>query len=280
MTAAAAPIADYAPSTGVAKRAWRELRELVTFRHLVRHLVSTSLRTELASTRLGVIWWILDPLALTAVYYVLVSVILQVRTPHYPLYVLTAIISWEFFARSIMMSMTMTLAKEGSMRQVAYPRSAVPLAATLTQAVHFAFGLGVVLVLLPVFGLSPGKMVLLVLPLALLELVLTLGVAYLLAATNVFFRDVKHLTDHVLWLLFHLAPALYLASLIPARWRGTYELNPFATLFDGFRSVVMYNRLPGTTLLHFGLLAGASLAVLAVGFICFVRASRSFAKVA
>ncbi len=89
----------------------------------------------------------------------------------------------------------------------------------------------------------------------------------------------KHLTEHILWLWFHLSPTIYVVTLIPLRWRGIYDLNPLTTLYDGFREAVIYNHLPSTSLLHFVILSAAALAVLGAGFMYFVSASRSFAKV-
>jgi len=270
----------FAQDVGLRRRVRRELDDLIAFRHLIRHLVSTSLRAELSSTTLGFLWWILDPLLLMGVYYVFIGLILRRGGPHYPMFVLTAIISWEFFAKSVSRSISLTLAKEGSMRQVAFPRSAIPLAATITEAIHFVFAMGVLLILLPAFGLTPGPLAVLAIPLALLELVFTLGVSYLLASANVFFRDVKHLTEHFFWLWFHVSPSIFPAVLFPQQFLTIFQMNPFATFFEDLRSVVMHDRLPATSLLHLGVLSAVSLLVLAVGFVTFVQGSRSFAKVA
>jgi len=281
MSAAAIGADTFGREAGLSGRVSRELRELVAFRHLVRHLVSTSLRAELASTTLGFVWWILDPLLLMAVYYIFIGIILnRDLVPHYALFVLTAIISWEFFANSVQRSMSLTLAKEGSMREVAYPRSAIPLAATLTETIHFAVAVGVLLALLPAFGLAPGPLAVVAIPLALLEFVFALGVSYVFAAAYVFFRDLKHLTEHVFWLWFHLSPAVYPAFLFPRQFLRVFEMNPFATFFEDLRDVLMYDRLPATSLLHLGVLSAACLLVLVVGFVTFVEAGRSFAKVA
>jgi lipopolysaccharide transport system permease protein len=281
MSAAAIGIDTFDRDLSRWDRVTHELRELWAFRHLVRHLVSTTLRAELSSSTLGFLWWFLDPLLLMGVYYVFIGLILRRDVaPHYPLFVLAAIISWEFFAKSITRTMGSTIAKEGSMRQVAFPRSAIPVAAVLTEAIHFAFAIGLFVAVLPLFGLKPGPIALLAIPIALLELVFALGMSFLFATANVFFRDVKHLTDHVFWLWFHLSPAIYPAVLFPARFRRIFELNPFANLFDVFRSVLMYNQIRTSAFLPLGLLGVAFLLVLAVGFVCFVEGSRSFAKVA
>jgi ABC-type polysaccharide/polyol phosphate export permease len=263
----------------LSRRAARELRDLWAFRPLVRYLVTSSLRTETASTVLGFLWWILDPLLLMAVYYIFIAIILRVQTPHFPMYVLTAIIAWEFFVKSVTKSMLLTLGKEESMRQVAFPRSAIPLAATLTEACHFLFAVGVLLLLLPLFGLEPGPMALLVFPLGLLLFVFTLGVSLLLSSAYVFFRDMKNLTEHGFYLWFHICPALWLITRFPPQYRGAVEANPFATLFEDLRSVLMYDQLPATSLIHLAVLCAGAVLTLAIGFVCFVKGSQSFAKV-
>ena len=264
------------PPRSLLRDARRELRTARRYRHLLRYLVSSSLRTENANTVLGFLWWILDPLFLMATYVLLIGVILQRGQPDFPVFVLTAIVGWELFGKATRNAVTTTVRKERSMRQVAFPKSLLPLSSVLSECVHFAFGFAVLLVVAIFFGIFPSAYALLALPIALVQVVLTLGVAYFLSAFNVFFRDTTKLIRYTFRVWFYLSPVLYPVSMVPERLRPIYELNPFAVILPAYRDVVMYHRLP-----DFGALAivgGASIVVLIFGYLFFVRLQPWFAK--
>lgn len=261
----------------LSERAIRRTRDVWRFRHLVRYLVTASLKTENVGTVFGFLWWLLDPLLLMAVYTVLIDLVLRRGGAHYPLFVLAAILSWEFFSRATRNSMGFTLQRERAMRQVAFPKSVVPLSATLAEGVHFLMALALYLVFALPFGVYPSPLALLAIPIAFVQMLFTLGFAFFLAGLNMFFRDTNHLSDYLFRLWFYLSPGLYSESLIPHRFRTVYDLNPFATLFNSFRDVLLDHRLPSFAAL--GGIAGVSLVVLLAGYLYFVSVEPSFAKV-
>jgi ABC-type polysaccharide/polyol phosphate export permease len=271
-----------APQSYVSRRPLRarvagNAREVYRYRHLVHYLVSSSLRTENVNSIFGFFWWLLDPLLLAATYMLLVQAILHRGTTNYPVYIMVALMSWEFFQRTVRNAMAQTLGKERSMRQVAFPKSVIPLSAALGEGVHFVFAL-IVLVLFAIpFGITPSPYALLALPIGVLQLLFTLGVAYAFAALNMFFRDTSHLSTYLFRVWFYLSPGIYQSNLIPESYRHYYELNPFAILFTAYRKALMYHELP-----HLLPLVGvgvASIVVLLLGYAYFVSVSPKFAKV-
>jgi lipopolysaccharide transport system permease protein/teichoic acid transport system permease protein len=264
------------PKRSLLRDARADVRDLLRYRHLLRYLVGSALRTENANTVFGFLWWILDPLLQCAVYVLFIGVILGRGGEDFPIFVLTALIVWELFSVATTDAVTTTVRKEESMRQVAFPKSVIPLARVLGAAVHFVASYIVVLVIAIPFGIYPSAYALLGLPVALVVLVFTLGLSFFLSAVNVFFRDTTKLMRYVFRMWFYLSPGLYAVSQVPASFRSVYELNPFATFFTTFRDAVMYHRVP-----DFGALAivlGASLVILALGYLFFVRLEPWFAK--
>jgi ABC-type polysaccharide/polyol phosphate export permease len=255
----------------------RNARDIYRYRHLVHYLVSAALRTENVNSSFGFLWWLLDPLLLAATYTLLIDVILDRGTADYPVYLLTALLSWEFFSRTVRNGMAQTLIKERTMRQVAFPKSVIPIAATLAESVHFVFALIVLVVFALPFGILPSPVALLALPIAGVQLVFTLAVAFFFSALNMFFRDTDHLSGYLFRVWFYLSPGLYLPSLIPDHYRPLYDLNPFVTLFSSYRDVVISHSLPNFASL--GILAAASVVILILGYGYFVNAAPKFAKV-
>jgi ABC-type polysaccharide/polyol phosphate export permease len=264
------------PKRSLLRDAWSELRATARYRHLLRYLISSSLRTENANTVFGFFWWVLDPLFQMGVYLIFLGLILGRGGPDYPIFILTAIISYETFVKATVTSTSTTVQKERSMRQVAFPKTVLPLSEVISTAVHFMAGFAVLLAVAIPFGFYPSLYALLVFPILLVQLVFTTGVAFFLSALNVFFRDTTKIIGYAFRMLFFLSPALYPISAVPERFRSIFELNPFATLFEAYRAIVMRHELPDLPAL--GIVFGGSLVVLVLGYLFFVRLQPWFAK--
>lgn len=260
------------------REAHRELRMLVRYRDLVRHLVRRTLAKESTGRIFGALWWLIDPLVLMGVYVFFVDVILRRGGENYALFVLVGLLSWKHLSSGVTAAITGTLAREQAMRQVAFPRSAVPVAAVLGETVHFVIGLGVFLAVGIGFGVYPSPIAPLVFLLLVIQVALVLGLSLALAALNIFFRDIQNLTGYAMRLALFLSPILYTVSSIPERFRFIYELNPFATLVPAYRSLLLYEEVP--RLEPLATVAVASLVGLIAGFLVFARLARAFAKVA
>jgi ABC-type polysaccharide/polyol phosphate export permease len=235
------------------------------------------LKTQNTGTVFGHVWWVLDPLLLMAVYVLVVDVMLNRGGPNYPVFVFTAVLAWKWFSSSVQQAIAITVAKESLMKRMAFPRAVLPISSVAAGAIHFVFGLGVLILFAIAFGIYPHPALVLLPFIALVQLALILGIAFFLAALNVFFRDVLHLATYVFRVGFYLSPGLYAASQVPERYRAIYDLNPFATLFPAYRTVIMEHATPDLPPLVG--VAAASVVVLILGYVCFTKLEPSFTKV-
>lgn len=267
------------------------LSDVWSRRRLVRYLVAADMRKRGADTFLGNFWWVLDPLLQMAVYVVFVSIIARGRgIEDYPLFIFAAILPWKWFNASIGDATTSVVSQERLIKQIAFPKLVLPVSATTAGVVGFAFGL-VPLGLLMLFYADRLSPFLLLLPvIAAVQYVFTLAMAILVSAGNVFFRDLGNVIRHILRLWFYLSPGLYSLALLEEV--GLFQenpilitiarLNPFAILFEAYRSVV-YGTLDGppTTpdFAALGALLAVSLGLLAVATVIFKRLEPNFAKI-
>jgi ABC-type polysaccharide/polyol phosphate export permease len=251
-------------------------------RRLTRYLVQAEMAKHGADSILGNIWWVLDPLLQMVVYVILVSVIFKRGGPDYPLFVFAAILPWKWFSSSVNDAITAVTAREAIIKQVMFPKIVLPVAATVSGVVSFAFGL------IPLFGMVvlfyPGRLnatALFIPAVALVQFVFTLAACVAMSAINVFFRDLGNLARHLLRLWFYLSPGLYAFGDIDQTKYGVlaqlYKLNPWTTLFESYRNVIYNGVLPDWGSL--GLLLVGSLALLAVTTLFFKRLEPAFAKV-
>lgn len=266
------------------------VREVLSRRRLVRYLVQAEVRKRGANTVLGNIWWVLDPLLLMAVYVVLVTIITQRSIPDYPLFLFAAILPWKWFSTAVVDATGSVVNQQRLVRQIAFPKIVLPLAATSAAVVGFAFGL---IPLAAIMLLYPDRLtpfVLLIPVIGLVQYIFTLAVALLVAAGNVFVRDLGNVMRHLLRLWWYLSPGLYSLALLDEvdlfdsypLLRTLIETNPFAVLFEAYRTVI-YGTLDGPPGMpdwtSLGVLLVVSTGLLAVATIAFKRAEPSFAKV-
>jgi len=260
-------------------------------RRLVRYLVNADMRRRGADTLLGNFWWVLDPLLQMAVYVVLVTLIARGRDiPDYPLFIFAAILPWKWFTASVTDATSSVASQDRLIKQIQFPKIVLPVAATTAGVVGFAFGL-VPLAALMLFHIDRLTPFIVLIPvIAAVQFVFTLAVALLVSAGNVFFRDLRNVVGHVLRLWFYLSPGLYSLAVLDAVrifdqypfLRTIVESNPFAILFEAYRTVI-YGTLDGPPtwpdFSQLAVLTAASLAFLALAIVVFKRLEPNFAKV-
>ena len=267
------------------------IREALSRRQLIRYLVQADLRKKGADTVLGNVWWVLDPLLQMAVYVILVSVIFARPQPDYPLFIFAAILPWKWFTSSVGDSITSVVSQGSLIRQLQFPKIVLPVAGIFAGVVNFAFGMIPLMGLLLLLYRDRLSLTLLLIPvIAVVQLVFTLALGLVLAALNVFVRDVGNIARHALRLWFYLSPGLYsIALLEESDLLQQYpviltllRINPFAILFEAYRAVI-YGTPEGGPLLPdwaaLGALLVVSLGLVLVAIATFKRLEPSFAKV-
>jgi lipopolysaccharide transport system permease protein len=266
------------------------IEDIRSRRRLVRYLVQADIKKKGANTFLGNLWWIMDPLLQMGVYVVFVSLILAVKTPDYPLFVLAAILPWKWFNSSLSDAAGSVVSQDKLIKQIQFPKLVLPVAATTAGVVGFLFGLIPLAGIMLLYADRISPFVLLVPVIALVQYVFTLGMALLVSAINVFFRDLGNVLRHLLRLWFYLSPALYSLATLDASdtfqhnpvLRTIAHANPFAVLFESYRAVI-YGKpdsaphAPDVQSLL--ILLGASVLLVAFGAIIFKRLEPTFAKV-
>lgn len=265
-------------------------REVASRRRLVRYLVQAEIKKRGANTILGNVWWVLDPLLLMVVYVVLVTIITTRTIPDYPLFIFAAILPWKWFSAAVVDATTSVVSQHRLIKQIAFPKIVLPLAATTAGIVGFAFGLIPLagIMLLYVDRLSP--LILLIPLIAVVQYVFTLAVAVVVAAGNVFVRDLGNVMRHLLRLWWYLSPGLYSLALLDTvglfrdypLLKTILAVNPFAVLFEAYRSVI-YGTPEGPPIMpdwaSLGILLAMSLVLLGLATLVFKRLEPTFAKV-
>jgi lipopolysaccharide transport system permease protein len=253
------------------------LAALWRYRDLVWNLVARDLRVKYKGSTLGFAWSLLHPLAMAGVYTIAFRYILVVPIDRFPLFLLSGLLPWMFFAGALAQA-TGSIADNGPLiRKVAFPRLALPCGAVASQFVQFLLMYSVIVPvgLLLGSGLPPSLAG--IVPVLALQLVFTAGLGLALATAHTYFRDTRHLVEVVLQVWFWATPIVYSPALVPAPLERLLALNPMTHFVTAYRRAVLDGRWPGPETL--ALLAALAAASAAGGLAVFVRHQRRFAEV-
>jgi lipopolysaccharide transport system permease protein len=256
----------------------RNLRELIKFRALIFALVGRTLRSRYRGSVLGFVWSFLNPLCLIAVYTLVFKHYIRFETEaSYPLFLLTGMLPWIWFSSGILES-TASISSGGNLiTKAMFPPQILPTVSILTHLANYLFALPILLIFLLAAGKIPGLALVFLPVLILIQLIFVLGISYLFAALNVFYRDIQHVLGNLFTLLFFLTPVIYPLSTIPAKHQKlVLFLNPLSYLMEMYREVVLENRFP--EILPLIWVTFIALAVFFIGNIVFNRNRESFAE--
>lgn len=208
--------------------AWRSLR-LLTLRDL---------KVRYATSLLGYLWSILDPLLMSLIYWFIFTQMLKrgLGEDPYIVFLLCAMLPWVWFNGAISDSTRAFLRDIKLVRSVALPRWIWVGRIVCSKGIEFLLSLPVLIVFAVFSGAHVGWQIVLFPVAVLLLAALVLGLGLLIAPLTVFFRDLERATKLVLRLLFYASPIIYGASDLPEAVRPLAWINPLSGIFSLFRA--------------------------------------------
>lgn len=264
----------------VKNKAKRKLRHI----DLIRELAITDFKIKYQGSVLGYFWSLAKPLAMFGVLYLVFTVFVRVGStiPHYALYLLLGIVLWNYFAETTTTSMRSIADKGDMMRKVYFPRITIILSASISSTITLLLNMIIVIVFLTFAKINPGIGVLHFAFILLQLYLLCLGVSFVLSAMYVKFRDVGHIWEVFLQLLFYASAIIYPLSIVPVKFQKIILLNPVTQIIQGARfnliskEVVTAEKILGMPLSLVPYLM--TLTLLLIGFIYFEKSSKNFAE--
>jgi ABC-type polysaccharide/polyol phosphate export permease len=226
------------------------------FKHgeLFRTLFRRELRVRYRGSSLGLAWTLVYPIGLMISYWLLFSILLKaVSIDHYPLFVISGLISWMFFSAALQMSSTSLLGQANLVKQVRFPRQLLPLSVVATNLTTLLFMLAIVvpinLIVIPETRTTFWVAIPLILPLV----ALASGLAIVIAGATVIFRDIEHLLATILVPWFILTPIFYTFDQLPALSENQlvadvlYYGNVMAPMVEAIRDPIFFGELPAAS---------------------------------
>ena len=227
----------------------RSVKEIWTYRELLANLVRKELKVKYKNSFLGFLWSLVRPLCLLMIYWLVLGKFLRSNIPNFAFYLFSGLVAWDLFGSTLGAATTSIVGNGGLIKKVYFPREILPLATVGAGLVHFVLQLVVLFGVLLAFQYDFVGPNLLLLPLAVLTLVTFMtAVSLLLAAANVYLRDVQHLIEVFLLFWFWLTPIVYPINfafdvlskrkLLGVKLSVIYMLNPMANIVIGFQRAI------------------------------------------
>jgi lipopolysaccharide transport system permease protein len=271
-------------SAQTARRAvWRPLWQLPRRFELILSLTKRELAARYRGSVLGIVWAVLTPVVMIAIFTIIFSGIFNARFGagssqwDYALYLFCGLLPWNAFQESLQLAASTIVGHSNLVKRVVFPLETLPVSLSLAAVANQMFGtVALILAALLLRGELHATIVflpLLVIP----QLFATFGAAWLIASLGVFVRDIVQGITLFLMAWMYLTPIIYPESLVPARYRGIVNLNPFTALVRNYRRIILEGSLPDWRgLAYFSVFAAVSFLL---GYWWFARTRRNFADV-
>ena len=263
------------------------------FWHLTYNIARNEFKLRFFGSVLGYLWQLVRPLLLFGVLYVFFTVVAHVNSAtgpgseHYGAQLLGSIVLFTFFGEATGGAVRSVVDRENIVRKIQFPRLVIPLAVVMLAMFNLVLNLGVVLIFALAEGVTP-MLSWLELPLIVFVLaVFATGIAMLLSALFVKFRDIQPIWDVVQQILFYVSPVIVSVETVKEKvgptWLHIYMLNPLAVTFQQFRHAMITHGTPSSASLLGGWLQLLEpllivAAVFALGFWVFNRSAGLIAE--
>ena len=276
----AAPDADWRVVIDASqRRKLVSLSELWEFRDLLMLLVKRDISVRYRQTALGVLWAVLQPLGMVAIFSIVFGRLARMPSDGVPyaLYAFAGLLPWQFFSLAITSASMSVVNSRNLVTKVYFPRLIVPVAAIGAPMLDLLVATGIMTVMTLWYGRSlPGDLIILLPLFYLLTALTAIGVGSFIAALNVAYRDFRNMMPFLTSAWMFATPVIYPPSIIPEKYASWIYLNPMAGIISGIRSA--WFDLP----FNYGgmaLSAAVSLLMLSVGMSYFRATERRIADI-
>lgn len=251
-------------------------KDLYQYRELLKTNIKKEIRGKYKGSFLGVLWSFVNPLLMVLVYAIVFPYILRVQEKNYLIFLIVAIIPWNFFTTVINQGTTTVLYNGNIIKKVYFPREILPISVVTSGLINFFISCIIILVFILFSGMGFSWYLIFLPIIAIIQYVLSLGLVFILSAINVYIRDAEYIVNFVIMMLFYGTPILYNSSTFPQKVKWLFNCNPMAHVINAYRDIFYYQKMPD--LASLGIVAVVSFLLLFMGYKMFKHLEKGFAE--
>lgn len=228
----------------------------------------SQLKTEVASSYLNWIWWILDPLCFMLIYTFIFGTVFDAKEQFFPVFIFVGLSMWDFFNHTLKSSVRIVKRNKSVVSRVYFPKYILIVAQLLADAFKMAISFAIVVLMMILYKVPISLNVLFFIPVILTLMLFTFGCSCFVMHFGVYVEDLSNVINIVLRFLFYLTGIFYnIEKRIPNIGAYLNQFNPLASMITAMRDCLIYSKTPD--LLFMGIWFAVSL-LLAIGGVALV----------
>lgn len=251
-------------------------KEIFKYSEFLKSNVKKDIRGKYKGSFLGVLWSFINPLLSVVVYAIVFHYIMRFNIEHYLIYLIAGIIPWTFFTTSINSGMNSILFNANIIKKVYFPREILPISSVTSGLVNFLISCIIILIFAIFSGVGIGFSLLFLPIVIIIQYIFTLGIVFVLSAIEIYVKDIEHIVNFIISMLFYVTPILYTPDYVPENMKFILKLNPMSYIIEAYHDIFYYKQVPNISSL--GIILGISLIIFFIGYKIFRRLQKGFAE--
>ncbi len=261
----------------IEKQYWRDIWN---YRELFYFLAWRDILVRYKQTAIGIAWAIIRPFLTMVIFSIIFGKLAKMPSEGvpYPILVFSGLLPWQFFASAFSECSNSLILNTNLLTKVYFPRVIIPASAVIVSFVDFLISCTILFGLMAWYDFWPTARILVLPGLILVVFATAMGAGLWVAAMNVKYRDFRYVVPFIVQLGLYISPVGFSASVVPAKFRFLYSLNPMVGVIDGFRWAIV-GRTTNFYLPGFLLSLGLVIVLLIFGFWFFRKMEKTFADI-
>lgn len=216
-------------------------KDLWNYRELFYFLAWRDILVRYKQTVIGIAWALLRPFLTMVIFTVVFGKLAKLPSEGvpYPILVFSAMLPWQFFANSLSECSNSLIQNANILSKVYFPRLIIPTSAVIVSFVDFMISGIILLGLMAWYNFIPSWRMLILPLFIVIAFIAAIGSGLWLAALNVQYRDFRYIVPFIIQFGLYISPVGFSSTIIPAKWRLFYSLNPMVSVIDGFRWTIL-----------------------------------------
>lgn len=254
-----------------------DIKNIWTFRDMVFELTHRELRGKYKGSVLGFLWTYINPLMQILVYAFVFSQIFRSGIEKFHLYLIVSMFPFNFFTGGVIQGLGSIRYQGDLVKKVYFPRQILPIVSLTVNFVNMLISFLIIYSILLVSGWGINlKLQVWLLPVMVIEYFFALGLALLLSAVEVYFRDIEHIVTVLMMIWMYVTPMFYSIEIIPEKFLPVFYCNPMLYVIGMYQQILYYKVAPDMVYMARG--AGFAVAVMAIGSVIFKMLEKRFAE--
>lgn len=254
------------------------IRDLKRYYKYALYSASSELKSQVAGSYLGWMWWILDPLLFMLVYTFVAMYVFKYQVDNFPLFVFLGITVWNFFGTTVESCVGIINSYSAVTKKAYIPKFILVLMRQFENMIKMFISLGICIITIIILGIPVTFNIVMIIPILIVYFILIFGVGSLFACIGVFVSDLSHVLTVMMRFLFYLSGVFYSVDRFSEGLLNVYNMIcPTGFIITQFRNVMMYGTGVDYVLLLYWLAIGLILSFIGVKIL--YRGEKDFMKV-